>query len=115
MNKTHQRGATIAELLILTVIITIISLIVLGTCARAVKSDDGQAETAARAFGRTLGLDVRGASCVDYDSDGDGYVSCTLSVREGETTRVLAVECARAVTWATGCRMQKPGMVGVPR
>ena len=109
-NAHRRRGLTVAELMILVFVIGAITMVGVGTCARAVGTDDGTAETEARAFAKQLGLTVRGVSCAGYDSDGDGYVSCTLSVTEGTESRVLAVECARAVSFNTGCRLQKPGM-----
>ncbi len=41
------------------------------------------------------------ATCMDYDSDGDSYVSCTAVVDDHEP---VALECSWLVG---GCRMQK--------
>jgi hypothetical protein len=45
------------------------------------------------------------ATAQDYDSDGDGYVSCTIAV-EG-TAQPLAIECKSDWAFGTGCRMQR--------
>ena len=60
---------------------------------------------AGRGFLGSLGYRVIGVSCMDADSDGDGYVSCTARV-EGQSAPV-AIECASAYSWKSGCRMQR--------
>lgn len=42
-------------------------------------------------------------TCQGYDSDGDGYVSCT--VVDGATNDREAIECYAAVSWNDGCRI----------
>lgn len=81
-------------------------------CATSVSGEDQTtAENEARDFARKLGLKTTGVSCAKTDSDGDGYVSCTLSVEQANgESKVEAIECARALTINDGCRMQKPGV-----
>ena len=87
-------------------------LLVVGISANAFSGYTGasqrSAEDEARKFGQDLGLDVVGITCARRDTDGDGYISCTLSIRNGETTRVEPVECSGAFTLNEGCRLQKP-------
>lgn len=60
-------------------------------------------EEAAKAFLESLGLDPSAnVTCVPIDTDGDGYVSCTVNERGVLTP----IECS---VWGAGCRMQKPG------
>ena len=50
-------------------------------------------------------------TCQDFDSDGDGYVSCTAvqSVAEGATSMPtpLPLECSSDFSWSSGCRIQR--------
>ena len=72
---THRRrGLTVAELMILVFVIGAITMVGVGTCARAVGTDDGTAETEARAFAKQLGLTVRGEvqeRTLRYDDNGN--------------------------------------------
>jgi len=53
------------------------------------------------------GLDAK-AQCADRDTDGDGYVSCTLVVSDPDgRKRIEAIECAGALTINKGCRAPK--------
>lgn len=53
-----------------------------------------------------------GVSCVERDSDGDGYVSCTI-FRKGKDP--IALECAYGGFWSAGpgCKMAQPKMRAV--
>lgn len=55
-------------------------------------------EADATEFGRMAGWDVTGASCQKYDSDNNGYVSCTVFTTQGPQP----LECASDYT-ANGC------------
>lgn len=76
---------------------------VLGGCVQ----DTGALNTSARGFAGQLGYKVQGVTCMDMDSDGDGYVSCTVALEGGAAP--IAVECASAYSIKSGCRMQRPG------
>lgn len=66
------------------------------------------AEAEARAYASNMNMKLHGVSCVDYDTDGDGYVSCTLNVDEGNgQSRTEAIECATMFSWNSGCRAVK--------
>lgn len=59
-------------------------------------------EADAKRFGSTMGPDqVLGTSCVDYDSDRDGYVSCTV-FRQAKDP--LAIECL-IIAGRSGCKL----------
>lgn len=66
---------------------------------------DANAE--AREWARNMGLDVQGVSCTGIDTDGDGYVSCSVSSKGPNGTQVHAIECARAFSWNKGCRVAR--------
>lgn len=65
------------------------------------------AQTEANAWVRSMGLDAK-ATCADRDTDGDGYVSCTLVVTEADGRKhIEPLECAGALTINNGCRAPK--------
>lgn len=66
------------------------------------------AEPQARAWATGLGLTVANVSCTDRDTDGDGYVSCTVATKNDKgDVQLHAVECAGRLTWNDGCRVPK--------
>jgi prepilin-type N-terminal cleavage/methylation domain-containing protein len=100
------RGFTLAELLLVVAIAGVVLLMAGAFISRCIPSGD-QAEKDARKWAASMGYDIQGMSCVNFDTDGDGYVSCTLNVK-GDAQPV-AVECAASTSLNSGCRMQKPG------
>lgn len=70
-----------------------------------------KAEAEARTFAESLGMDLKGVQCNQHDTDGDGYVSCTFNLGDGQ---VQTFECAgkSAIQDNTGCREPK---IKVPR
>lgn len=62
------------------------------------------AKREARQWAEDLGLQVTGISCTDIDSDGDGYVSCTVALKDGQTKQI---ECKGAYSFGHGCRDPK--------
>jgi hypothetical protein len=52
---------------------------------------------------KDMGLKGATVSCVNLDSDGDGYVSCTVN----NNGQIIPLECARAYSFQSGCRVQK--------
>lgn len=51
--------------------------------------------------------------CQDYDTNSDGYVSCTAVERTppgAPRTTPLAIECAKRMSWNGGCRLQRAGL-----
>lgn len=61
-------------------------------------------EESAREYAASLKLELEAVSCVKQDTDGDGYVSCTLKLADGEMKQV---ECAGAMNLNIGCRDPK--------
>ncbi len=51
----------------------------------------------------TLGFSDPIVSCQNYDTDGDGYVSCTVSDRASKDRE--AVECSTWKNFNSGCRL----------
>lgn len=55
----------------------------------------GYAESQAREYAKTLGLGNAKVTCVNNDTNRDGYVSCTLANRlESGSTELQTIECA---------------------
>lgn len=66
-------------------------------------------EKSATDFTNKLGYQVKGVSCTSYDTDRDGYVSCSVSTNSGE---ILQIECASTYSmFNSGCRQTKLGTV----
>ena len=47
-------------------------------------------------------------ACSDTDSDGDGYIDCTITATRRGDTQLLDVECSGALAVAGGCRIRDP-------
>lgn len=65
-----------------------------------------KAESEARDFAKSLGMDLKGVQCNKHDTDGDGYVSCTFNLGNGN---VQTFECAgkNVIQDNSGCREPK--------
>ncbi len=63
----------------------------------------------AKQYAADMGYEVLGISCTDIDSDGDGYVTC--SVRVKGDTQPLDLQCAAKATLNTGCKPTQPKLV----
>lgn len=64
--------------------------------------DHEKAETAAAEYAKKLPGSTGQVSCVPADSDGDGYVSCSIFMKKGPPT---AVECRSLPYKAGGCKI----------
>jgi len=108
------------------VVIVIFALV--GLYVATQRADHTEAESYLGAFtGKFFpGATVVASECQNVDSDGDGYVSCTLSIKEpnaADPTKVgapqlIGVECAASWPWQfrwfmTGCRLPKTHANGV--
>lgn len=81
-------------------VVGMLALLALGGCDYS-----GRAADAAREYADGLGLRMSGVSCVRSDTDGDGYVSCTLALPDG---KLQPLECVGTpFTWNRGCRVPK--------
>lgn len=112
MPGSSDTGSTLTAAIIIVIFIAIAGIGIARCSTGASGEDHEAAEKGAREFAQQMGLKATGVSCAKTDSDGDGYVSCTLALSQPDgTTKLEAIECARVVTFNQGCRMQKPGMV----
>lgn len=83
-----------------TMIVLVLALVGCGSKA--------EAERGARKWATSMGFQVQNVSCVDIDTDHDGYVSCSVSVkRQDGSLDLMAIECAANFTMNEGCRAPK--------
>ena len=70
---------------------------------------ESTAERNADHWAQDMGIPVSGVACVGWDSEADGYVSCTISTIEGE---MIPIECGydQAMVFYgqnTGCKEKR--------
>jgi len=88
--------------------LTLLPLVFLLTaCPNWTGAHKGEAESQAATYAKEMDYDVKATSCVRQDTDGDGYVSCTIRLADDTT---LNVECAGAYNLNSGCREPKINM-----
>jgi hypothetical protein len=97
------------ELLFVVGILAIVAIFIVRFATGC--SDNGStAEDEARKYAKSLGLEIKGVSCTERDSDGDGYVSCSISHNENGSVAIMPVECAIKWSANSGCKSQKIGI-----
>jgi hypothetical protein len=72
-------------------------------------------EAAARRYEKDLGFDVQGVSCTQVDTDNDGYVTCSVSIRGGDALKIQSIQCAASDSDGCGRRAEgcKPTVVHI--
>lgn len=105
--RARRRGMTLAELMIVIGILGVASALVVWGCVSATAGEKQKlaAEAEVHTWAKALHLELEGVDCADIDSDGDGYVSCSVSVK-GQA--VQDIECRGAWSRGHGCRKPKP-------
>lgn len=86
-------------------VILILCVLGLPGCKDFVERRRMKAEDNARVWVKNVPEYSGKFTCMNTDSDGDGYCSCTVFRIKQDP---LAIECACGWGWREGCRMQKP-------
>ena len=80
-------------------------IVVMCFAASCAKADPEKAEKAAKEYAKHIKGTTGEVSCARSDSDGDGYVTCTLFMEEGEP---MGAECGAqkycGCNCAEGCK-----------
>ncbi len=106
-NRSNSRGATLLEVFIGLAIVGVICAICFSACFQVGRKAPMDIEAQARSFMEHQTYKVLAVSCASLDSDGDGYVSCTVTVDNDGHKESEQVECAAEMQLrADGCRLQ---------
>ncbi len=108
MKKSNKRGLTLVELLIGVSVVGIVMTLIAGLFFRGCISSRSEAEREAHDWCNSMHLDNAAITCAAYDTDSDGYVSCTVGTKDDKGhVEVLPIECAARFTLNDGCRAPK--------
>jgi prepilin-type N-terminal cleavage/methylation domain-containing protein len=113
-----RKGFTLIELMIVIAILAILGTVVVTSlrgCGRGSKED---AMASAQQYVGEMGWEYVAGTCAGNDSDGDGYISCDLRVRESKGAEYVVekhLECASGSVTSTtsGCKARLTGAVPV--
>lgn len=97
-----------------TGLVVVAALFTLTACPNLTGAHKSVAEEEAREWATELNLEVDAVTCREKDTDGDGYVSCTIKTKDG---KLLERECAGArssdnLIRNSGCRDPKMALGG---
>lgn len=71
-------------------------------------ASDAPIKDAADKYAEEIGMQDAKTSCVDFDTDGDGYVSCSIATKRPDgTIQITPIECANPFGFRNGCRIPK--------
>lgn len=114
MNRKNSRGLNLLEAMILIAIVGTLGALALGGLASSCGKGSEDVEEAAREYAQKMGIRVTGVSCMNNDSDGDGYVSCSLSTKKADGgVEIIPIECAARWSFGTGCKAKVLQIKGV--
>ena len=103
-------GFTLIEALISVLLLAVFVGVLIMAATRLISNPD--TDTEARTWATKMGLEVQYVSCNKQDTDGDGYVSCTISSKHmggSGPVQLTTIECATRWSINEGCKMQKVG------
>lgn len=102
----NMRGFTMAELLIVMVVLFVGCGVAAASCEYAIApSQKEHAEEYARQYAREfMGLPAATVSCMGVDTDRNGYVTCNVSGGQGAPVRQIECVANALIEVSTGCR-----------
>lgn len=85
-------------------------LVVIGINMMLACGDPAKPTREAREWADSMGMKDASVNCAAIDSDGDGYVSCTVANKEQSGTKLISIQCASAMTGCMneGCKLTVP-------
>lgn len=101
--KIIRKAFTLIELMIVFCLLAIV--VVIGTCIATRVQKSYVSKDYAQEFSKQLDGVVTGTDCVDRDTDGDGYVTCTVFRKDKDPLSIL---CAAKWSLNKGCKMALP-------
>lgn len=101
MNKYSDEGFTLIELLVALIIGGAVLAVIIGIVTTS-RQPTVSPEEYLQEF--ALKADITPIGCLDRDTDGDGYVSCTA--RDNVTKLLIDVQCASS-PFNSGCKLSK--------
>lgn len=78
-------------------------------CSSTEKAEDGVQDYVSSLY---PGWTIEGSNIMDYDSDGDGYVSADVRIKNPTTgeEKMLALSCAKVGSFNSGCKARVGGL-----
>lgn len=112
----YKPKKTFTEIMVTAMVVLVpLILLVFGglRCTAGCSGADRRAASdEATRWSQQMGIQPLVVDCVGMDTDGDGYLSCTVSYRKPDGAIVVQpLECATKWTWNSGCRVPKMGML----
>jgi flagellar basal body-associated protein FliL len=102
---SFHKKPSLVEIMIVVAMIGILGVVgsaMFGGNGCGLMGSSEAAKAEARRHAQELGWDVQGIACTGIDSDGDGYIACTVVLQDGSERNL---ECASGgITWTSGCK-----------
>lgn len=86
-----------------------LSIFLLSSLLFGCLEDPVKLQNQAKDFTKSMGYDFKGASCMNTDSDSDGYVSCAVNIGMQEPLQIECVSLYSIIR--SGCRLVKINML----
>ncbi len=111
-----SRGFTLVEFLIVVAILGLLGVVGInalgGGCSGCARGSKADATEAAKEYATDLKWEIVAISCAHSDSDNDGYISCTLRVKESSEGPSVEkyLDCASGAFGSKtgGCKVRMP-------
>jgi prepilin-type N-terminal cleavage/methylation domain-containing protein len=105
--KIQNKGFTLLEMMIVLFLLALIASIAMIVVSKMVTVFQKSPITLeyAKKFAGELGDTIIKVDCVDRDTNGNGYVTCTIFRKEKDP---LSIECASRWSFNTGCKIALP-------